>query len=280
MTLPPSLLADIARDMEDFESRSLSQPFTRRVLTAEFLPRIVLIMFVSSQIHLPRLLVAIQEISLLGQFAAFMVGAYMADLFSGSVHCFLDHVKLEAVPAQKRNWLQYLAFGFQYHHVQPINWLYQDLFAHGILKAGFILFLLAHIVWFLFQVFSPSHWTDLMFIVLSWSLLLCQVAHAAAHNRFRDSFFWSRFFAFAQSVGLLISPSQHHIHHSRFDQNFCIINGWANPLLNKIFMLNTIQGLIEPEMLAVQQQRVYLQERANLVWPYYNMFPDLRQQMN
>jgi len=40
---------------------------------------------------------------------------------------------------------------------------------------------------------------------------------------------------FLQKSGLIISHEKHHKHHTGdFDTDYCIINGWMNPFLEKI----------------------------------------------
>ena len=37
----------------------------------------------------------------------------------------------------------------------------------------------------------------------------------------------------------------HRKHHQTFDTNFCIFNGWANPLLNALFRLAARRGWVD-----------------------------------
>lgn len=37
-----------------------------------------------------------------------------------------------------------------------------------------------------------------------------------------------------QDYHIILNPIEHKEHHLKFNCNFCIVNGWANPLLNKI----------------------------------------------
>ena len=39
-----------------------------------------------------------------------------------------------------------------------------------------------------------------------------------------------------RKFNLILKPEIHKIHHTLFDRNYAILNGWSNPLLNKIFI--------------------------------------------
>jgi hypothetical protein len=42
---------------------------------------------------------------------------------------------------------------------------------------------------------------------------------------------------------MLLTAEAHKRHHTEFDVNFCIFNGWANPLLNRVRQLLSFVGL-------------------------------------
>ena len=41
---------------------------------------------------------------------------------------------------------------------------------------------------------------------------------------------------------MLLTPEAHKRHHEEFDCNFCIFNGWANPLVNQLRKLLSVVG--------------------------------------
>jgi plasmanylethanolamine desaturase len=54
-----------------------------------------------------------------------------------------------------------------------------------------------------------------------------------------------RIIRFLQSAGLIISHEKHHAHHQgKFDSDYCIINGWMNPFLDKIDFWRKMERLI------------------------------------
>jgi hypothetical protein len=50
-----------------------------------------------------------------------------------------------------------------------------------------------------------------------------------------------------QAVGLFISPRAHEVHHVHPDRQFCLLNGWANPLVDQIFKLALRRGYFRPD---------------------------------
>ena len=48
-----------------------------------------------------------------------------------------------------------------------------------------------------------------------------------------------------QKAGLVISPEKHNLHHQgEFDQAYCIVNGWMNPILDATNHWRTIENII------------------------------------
>lgn len=64
-----------------------------------------------------------------------------------------------------------------------------------------------------------------------------------------------RIVVFLQKAGLIISHEKHHKHHQgNFDTDYCIINGWMNPLLEKINFWRNLEDLIVKFTGAVPRQ--------------------------
>ena len=84
-----------------------------------------------------------------------------------------------------------------------------------------------------------------------WSVLLglghfTQTSHFLAHRRVhlgRASL--PPFVGLLQDVHFLLHPSVHLPHHETYDCNFCIWNGWANPIVNGLFRLALASGLAD-----------------------------------
>ena len=56
---------------------------------------------------------------------------------------------------------------------------------------------------------------------------MSQVFHASLH---RQDIGWG--FRAMRSVGLLMSVRAHQLHHDTLTQDFSVINGWSNPVVN------------------------------------------------
>ena len=54
---------------------------------------------------------------------------------------------------------------------------------------------------------------------------------------------------FLQDNHLILHPKEHRLHHisPKYDVNFCIVNGWANPLLNSIVHIPFIHSRLFPD---------------------------------
>jgi hypothetical protein len=83
-----------------------------------------------------------------------------------------------------------------------------------------------------------------MVLVLSYGV---QVSHFLAHQRVhhgKQSL--PPLVAHLQDLGLMLHPRVHKQHHDTFDFNFCIFNGWANPMVNAGFRVARKIGLVDP----------------------------------
>lgn len=50
---------------------------------------------------------------------------------------------------------------------------------------------------------------------------------------------------FLQSTRLILTHEEHHRHHTgEFDTGYCIINGWMNPILEKIDFWRRVENFI------------------------------------
>lgn len=206
------------------------------------------------------------------------IGLFVADLIFGFLHLYFDHVKLTMVEAKKRPFLEWVAFGFQWHHVRASNWnLDHDLLNYGVLRTGISGFIPLSVL-----LYSTENVSNFQFkvavIVCSYSFLFAQVAHAAAHNIFDRNTAVGKFVRVLQDYGILVHPAVHHLHHTLFDTNWCIITGWAQPLINGFYRVY-YKNVIDPEMSPEIQRQVYIIEKKKLKPPYYQMFPEWRRNL-
>ena len=54
---------------------------------------------------------------------------------------------------------------------------------------------------------------------------------------------------------IILHPDAHQQHHEKFNCNFCILNGWANPLMNRVARLLTHFGVLAEEPPTARNRR-------------------------
>lgn len=116
----------------------------------------------------------------------------------------------------------------------------------------------------------------MVLVVFSVFNLFTQLAHAAAHGIFPRRSLLGKATRRAQKMGLLVSCETHHLHHTLFDVNFCIVTGWANPLVNFLYASFYRDRFVSSEMAPEVQRRVFVAEKTKMTFPFYRMFPDFR----
>jgi len=68
-------------------------------------------------------------------------------------------------------------------------------------------------------------------------------AHVRNHGVLTNKTWGGAIICFLQDTGFLLSPAVHKIHHEEFDCNFCIFNGWANPVVNRLRIFMSWTGV-------------------------------------
>lgn len=183
-----------------------------------------------------------------------LIAFYLADFLSGIVHFVLDYrytkpdsglrdlyfyegnkgaqeyVTLRSKVMKNVSALDEVVFDFKVHHISP-----------GTLARRSFLTVCLPIVYFgslpmicvLFAL-STMEWISGNLILMGWcfisALSLAQYAHSCAHKRQVPLIP-----KLLQKLRLFISKEKHDSHHTDLGQDFCLLNGWANPLVNVIF---------------------------------------------
>ena len=178
---------------------------------------------------------------------------FVVDLLSGLVHMFLDYQSIEGdlqghvektIPAirkfettlrfqEAKAWDRFL-WDFQIHHEVP----YPSAVSEGELAmqiAGPIAVPYAMSVgaYALGYISGPAGRIWILSLTLS---PLVQATHFAAHRRTHGQLkgVGGTIVSWLQDAGLILHPLTHKRHHETFDCNFCILNGWANPIVNRL----------------------------------------------
>lgn len=267
-----------ADDFRRVQDRVKKKPVWKTLSTPSGLLRAALILpmpYVSlyTVVRLSRTASSLQP---MGFLVAFWMGYFLMDLVTGLIHMRFDTIPLSM--NQQRTLMEFIAWGFQRHHAIQQNWLHDDLLDSGILVTGFLtspfylLYLLLYSAGFITSPYTAFGWT--IFIT---SGMHVQLFHAAAHNTWKGTH--PQVQAIARQMmawGLILDTKAHHQHHTDFDCNFALINGWSNVLLNPLYRYLERNGYIDPGVQGHAQRQVYIQEKGQLVEPYYRMFPEYR----
>ena len=209
---------------------------------------------------------------------AIVSGIYVSSLITGLLHMIFDHVPLSIYSdsLDELPIMQKTAIGFQLHHAVQNNWQSQDVFSHGVLVVGSIGTTMGCIFFLLLQAIGKlSFYTSIGILSFCLFALNTQVIHAFAHNTFASSHPRAHaIYKVLASTGLVLDPKHHNVHHSRFDCNFCITNGWADPVVNCIYSILLRNGYIAKEMYPEEQRKTFLRNKGALKKPYYQIFAE------
>ena len=142
-----------------------------------------------------------------------LAGWYVADLIGGIFHWWVDKSD------EKTSWIPGMVRDFQSHHIDPGLMLQSHLLRLSAepLITSLLAYGMAFVCW-------PA-----FFIALGLGGGLTQVSHYYSHLQ-RPPWFAQ----ILQRVRLFNTSDTHSNHHTNFDRDFCILCGWANPVLNKL----------------------------------------------
>jgi len=148
---------------------------------------------------------------------------YILDLSSGIVHIYLDNYK------GNNTYILPHAQGFQNHHKDPKEFTKRGLIRVFSEPAFFVIILNLINCYFL------NFYLLIFTILVNLVQLSHYQAHCITHKSFQKN--TTYIFKFLQYLNILLPAVNHSKHHDTYDNNFCIFNGWANPLLNFFYKL-------------------------------------------
>jgi hypothetical protein len=150
------------------------------------------------------------------QFVQLLLGWFCADLLSGLVHLFFDSAQSLA----HRPVIGAVHRYFVGHHDRPNDVLNETL------REMLLRPLLPALLWV-----PLALWLPWMSATLVLGLLLTVQTHAWAHGRPC----WP--IRMLQACRLIIHPREHQRHHDNFRRTYGVVNGWSNPLINRVLWL-------------------------------------------
>jgi hypothetical protein len=143
----------------------------------------------------------------------------VADLLSGSFHWFIERI------LSRFSRFDRLVSPFQEHHARSLledeTW-YMTMSHIGILAFAF----LAGLYVVAFPPLFVGFWIWL--VAISY---MNPAIHRLCHRPPADR---PRWFAAMQEWGLVLTAEHHAVHHAQLDRNYCLVNGHADRLLNRL----------------------------------------------
>ena len=174
-----------------------------------------------------------------------LIGLYSADFVTGLIHVYLDNHHVVFNNIHTLNFasakLNRVAYAFQYsHHVNPCKMIEGLPITATDGQLEILLYLATPtLIASKVMMITFLSWGEetRRLIVLGNSIFILfamssQIFHAYAHLPKSKVPFCMRLL---QSTGIILSNAEHLKHHKRNEYFFSIVNGWSNPLLNKVY---------------------------------------------
>jgi hypothetical protein len=167
--------------------------------------------------------------------AAIFIGYFLADVASGVVHWATD------------TWFSEKQFGrliaiAREHHTHPshiLGYRFLENATLGSAPSALLIGPLAIVIAFLPRT-EFLYAVMILFLLISLTLLFGTSLHNIGHRKVR-----SPVLKLAQKLRLVITPAYHHVHHSgNQTTRYCTVNGWANPLLDRLGFWRAAERLI------------------------------------
>ncbi|MEP6819783.1 MAG: fatty acid desaturase CarF family protein [bacterium] len=169
---------------------------------------------------------------------AIPLGIVLGDFISGIVHWAADTYGTEDMRLIGPS----LVKPFRLHHIYP-----RDICTHGLVETtGNVCILAVPVLSLcLYLMWLKPHSAWLAFSVVSFSLAAAATVATNQFHKWAHQESPSAFACWLQRKRLVLEPQHHKRHHTQpFDVNYCITNGWLNPLLNKLKFFRRLEAAI------------------------------------
>lgn len=178
-----------------------------------------------------------QKINIKYLILTLFISLYISDLFTGLVHIFLDNYK------GNNKFIKPFAISFQKHHDDPKSLNNLPFFEIIWGTSNFFFIPFAFLIFNKFILLKNLNNT--IKYIIFFEIIFCffssfsQITHTLCHKMNHASPIQKnkktyRILNFLQKNNIILNPIKHKIHHKYLDINYSILNGWSNPLLNKI----------------------------------------------
>lgn len=173
--------------------------------------------------------------SVLFMTASLVFGYFLADFFSGLVHWAMD------------TWFEVDTVGrsvaiAREHHIYPQSIFGYRFLDHASLGSipGSVVFWPLFILCLLLPQTVLTYGAVLMILVICTCLLFGTTFHNFGHRRARGPLL-----GFAQKYRIVMTPEHHAVHHmGDHTVHYCAVNGWANPVCDKLGVWRGLEKLI------------------------------------
>ena len=166
------------------------------------------------------------------------LGIVGGDFISGMVHWAADTYGSEDMPVIGPS----LVKPFRLHHIYP-----RDICTHGLVETTGNVCILAvpalsvslYLMWLI-----PDS-VLLAFSAVSFALMAAATVATNQFHKWAHQESPSDFARWLQRKRLVLDPQHHKRHHTQpFNVNYCITNGWLNPLLNKLRFFRRLEATL------------------------------------
>jgi plasmanylethanolamine desaturase len=166
------------------------------------------------------------------------LGIVGGDFISGLVHWAADTYGSEDMKVIGPS----LVKPFRLHHIYP-----RDICTHGLVETTGNVCILSvpvlsvglYLMWLI-----PSSGV-VAFVVVSFAMIAATTILTNQFHKWAHQESPSSFARWLQRNRLVLEPQHHKLHHTQpFDMNYCITNGWLNPLLNKLRFFRRLEAVI------------------------------------
>jgi ubiquitin-conjugating enzyme E2 variant len=166
---------------------------------------------------------------------ALLIGYFLADFASGLVHWGMD------------TWFSEQVFGravaiAREHHTHPQHILGYGFLEHATLGSAPSAVVVgpAAIATALFPPSALTYCLMIGWFVISTCLFFGTSFHNLCHRRSK-----SPVIRLAQKLHLIVRPEHHWVHHRTHTIHYCVINGWANPVCDRVQAWRRLEKLIQ-----------------------------------
>jgi hypothetical protein len=166
------------------------------------------------------------------------LGIVGGDFISGVVHWAADTYGSEDMRVIGPS----LVKPFRLHHIYP-----RDICTHGLVETTGNVCILAVpvLALFLYLMWLLPDSVGLAFSAISFALMASATVATNQFHKWAHQESPSDLARWLQRKRLVLEPQHHKRHHTQpFDINYCITNGWLNPILNKVKFFRRLEAAI------------------------------------